>query len=139
MPDRASFPYTFAHYADLMDALMSHLGAEHYALYLMDYGAPVGYRLALKHPGRVTAMIVQNGKAYDEGLKAFWDPIKAFWADGSAAHREALAGLVTLPTTRPARRSTAEARVVKSCSAVQPSFVRPVSQPDVEGGVRRFK
>jgi pimeloyl-ACP methyl ester carboxylesterase len=123
----------------MMDGLMTHLGAERYALYLMDYGAPIGYRLALKHPGRVTAMIVQNGNAYDEGLEAFWDPIKAFWADGSAAHREALAGLVTLPTTRPARRSTAEARVVKSCSAVQPSFVRPVSQPDVEGGVRRFK
>lgn len=100
MLDRASFPCTFAHYADLMDALMSHLGAEHYALYLMDYGAPVGYRLALKHPGRVTAMIVQNGNAYDEGLEAFWDPIKAYWADGSAAHREALAGLVTLPTTK---------------------------------------
>ena len=56
----------------------------------MDYGAPVGYRLALKHPERVTALIVQNGNAYDEGLKDFWDPIKAYWADGSEAHRAAL-------------------------------------------------
>jgi pimeloyl-ACP methyl ester carboxylesterase len=100
MPDRASFPYTFAHYADLMDGLMNHLGAERYALYLMDYGAPVGYRLALKHPERVSAMIVQNGNAYDEGLEAFWDPIKAYWADGSAVHRDALAQLMTLPTTK---------------------------------------
>ena len=54
----------------------------------MDYGAPVGYRLALKHPERVTALIVQNGNAYEEGLKAFWDPIKAYWADRSQEHRE---------------------------------------------------
>ena len=52
-------------------------------MYVMDYGAPVGYRLALKHPERVTALIVQNGNAYEEGLKEFWDPIKAYWADSS--------------------------------------------------------
>ena len=63
------------------------LGIKDYVIYLMDYGAPVGYRLALKHPDRVTALIVQNGNAYEEGLKAFWDPIKAYWADGSDAHR----------------------------------------------------
>ena len=61
----------------------------------MDYGAPVGWRLALKHPERVTGLIVQNGNAYEEGLKDFWDPIKAYWADGSDAHREALHVLVT--------------------------------------------
>ena len=70
------------------------------APYVMDYGAPVGYRLALKHPERVTAIIVQNGNAYEEGLKAFWDPIKAYWADGSAAHREALNSLVAPATTK---------------------------------------
>ena len=69
-------------------------------MYLMDYGAPVGYRLALKHPDRVTALIVQNGNAYEEGLKAFWDPIKAYWADGSEAHREALGFLVAPETTK---------------------------------------
>jgi pimeloyl-ACP methyl ester carboxylesterase len=98
-PDHTQFAYTFGHITDLMDGLVGQLGARRYTLYLMDYGAPVGYRLALKHPERVSAMIVQNGNAYDEGLQAFWDPIKAYWADGSAAHREALAKLVTLPTT----------------------------------------
>jgi pimeloyl-ACP methyl ester carboxylesterase len=100
MPDRAAFAYTFAHYADLMDALMQQVGAKRYTMYLMDYGAPVGYRLALKHPERVSGMIIQNGNAYDEGLGAFWDPIKAYWKDGSPAHREALKGLQTLPTTK---------------------------------------
>src|SRR6267154_6193245 len=76
MPDHAKFAYTFAHYADLMDGLLDQLGAKRYAMYVMDYGAPVGYRLALKHPERISALIVQNGNAYDEGLKEFWDPIK---------------------------------------------------------------
>jgi pimeloyl-ACP methyl ester carboxylesterase len=99
-PDHMAFAYTFAHYADLVDGLLGQLGAKQYAMYVMDYGAPVGYRLALKHPERVTALIVQNGNAYEEGLKAFWDPIKAYWADGSAAHREALAVLVQPATTK---------------------------------------
>src|ERR1700730_1781968 len=89
-PDHRKFAYSFAHFADLVDGLMGQLGAKHYAMYVMDYGAPVGYRLALKHPERVTALIVQNGNAYEEGLKAFWDPIKAYWADPSQAHRQAL-------------------------------------------------
>ena len=69
-------------------------------MYVMDYGAPVGWRLALKHPERVTGLIVQNGNAYDEGLKEFWDPIKAYWSDGSEAHRSALYALVAPETTK---------------------------------------
>ena len=99
-PDHTQFAYTFGHYADLMDGLMGKLGAKSYAMYVMDYGAPVGYRLALKHPERVSALVVQNGNAYEEGLKAFWDPIKAYWADGSPAHREALNVLVAPETTK---------------------------------------
>jgi pimeloyl-ACP methyl ester carboxylesterase len=99
-PDHNQFAYTFAHYAEIVDGLLAELGVEKYAVYLMDYGAPVGYRLALKHPERVTALIVQNGNAYEEGLKAFWDPIKAYWADGSEAHRAALAFLVAPETTK---------------------------------------
>lgn len=98
-PDHAKFAYTFGHYADLVDGLLDQLGAKSYAMYVMDYGAPVGYRLALKHPERVIGLIVQNGNAYDEGLREFWNPIKTYWADGSAKSREALSGLVTLPTT----------------------------------------
>jgi len=99
-PDHRKFAYSFAHFADLVDGLMGQLGAKHYAMYVMDYGAPVDYRLALKHPERVTALIVQNGNAYEEGLKAFWDPIKAYWADPSQAHRQALYVLVEPATTK---------------------------------------
>src|SRR5688572_4683944 len=99
-PDHRKFAYTFARYAELVDLLMGQIGAKSYAMYVMDYGAPVGWRLALKHPERITGLIVQNGNAYDEGLKEFWDPIKAYWADHSEPHRQALNVLVTLETTR---------------------------------------
>jgi pimeloyl-ACP methyl ester carboxylesterase len=99
-PDHTAFAYTFAHYADIVDALMQELGAGSYAMYVMDYGAPVGYRLALKHPERVTALVVQNGNAYVEGLGAFWDPIKAYWAENSPARRAALNVLVAPETTK---------------------------------------
>lgn len=100
VPDRAQFTYGFAAFADLVDSLMGTLGAERYALYVMDYGAPVGYRLALKHPERVTALVVQNGNAYEDGLSPFWSPLKAYWADGSQANREALRAGLTTEATR---------------------------------------
>jgi pimeloyl-ACP methyl ester carboxylesterase len=100
MPKHTEFSYTFGRYAELMDGLLQQLGATHYAVYVMDYGAPVGYRLALLHPERVSALIVQNGNAYEEGLKEFWDPIKLYWSDGSAAHRKALSVLVAPATTK---------------------------------------
>lgn len=100
-PDRRTFDYGFARYAELMDGLLTQLGAERYALYVQDYGAPVGYRLALRHPQRITALVVQNGNAYDEGLKEFWDPLKAYWADsGNSARRNALRAGLTPAATR---------------------------------------
>jgi len=99
-PDRARFQYSFAKLTDVVDALLTRLAVKRYALYVMDYGAPVGYRLALRHPERVTALIVQNGNAYAEGLREFWTPIKAYWASGSPAHREALRAGTTLEATR---------------------------------------
>ncbi len=99
-PDRPGFAYTFDRFAELIDALLDQLGVTRFAMYVMDYGAPVGWRLALKHPERVSGLIVQNGNAYDEGLKEFWDPIKTYWADGSDASRAALKKLMTLETTK---------------------------------------
>jgi pimeloyl-ACP methyl ester carboxylesterase len=100
MPDRKDFPYTFAKYTELVDGLLEQLGATRYALYVMDYGAPVGFRLALRHPERITALIVQNGNAYEEGLEKFWDPIKALWAKDTPATRDALRFLVRPETTK---------------------------------------
>jgi pimeloyl-ACP methyl ester carboxylesterase len=69
-------------------------------MYVMDYGAPVGWRLALRHPDSITGLIVQNGNAYEEGLKEFWDPIKDYWSDASEAHRGRLNMLVAPETTK---------------------------------------
>lgn len=99
-PDRKQFNYTFARFADLMDGLLNQLGAKRYALYVQDYGAPVGYRLALKRPEAITALVVQNGNAYEEGLREFWKPIKAYWADGAKENREALRAGLTPAATR---------------------------------------
>jgi len=100
MPERAKFNYTFARFAKLTDGLLTQLGVKRYALYVNDYGAPVGYRLAIKHPERVTALVIQNGNAYAEGLKDFWAPIKAYWASGSQKDRDALRAGTTLAATR---------------------------------------
>ncbi|MBB3594976.1 MULTISPECIES: alpha/beta fold hydrolase [Rhizobiaceae] len=99
-PDHTKFEYSFGHYADIIDTLLTKLGATKYSMYLMDYGAPVGYRLALKHPDRITGMIVQNGNAYDEGIRDFWNPIRAYWKSGATKDREALSVLVAPETTK---------------------------------------
>ncbi len=98
-PDHKAFAYTFDNYANLIEGLTEQVGADRYALYVFDYGAPVGFRLAAKHPDRVTALVVQNGNAYDEGIAGFWDPIKAYWTSNGPAEREALRWLTTSPAT----------------------------------------
>lgn len=100
VPDRKDFKYGFAKFAELVDGLLTQLNAKQYALYVMDYGAPVGFRLALRHPERVTALVVQNGNAYDEGLKEFWKPIKAYWANDTADNRNALRAGMTPAATK---------------------------------------
>ncbi len=100
MPDRSKFSYTFDNYAQVVGKLIHQLGVNRYALYVMDYGAPVGFRLAAKNPERVLALIVQNGNAYDEGLEKFWDPIKAYWGTGGSTEREAIRWLTSLAATK---------------------------------------
>ncbi|WP_292913397.1 alpha/beta hydrolase [Nitrosomonas sp.] len=100
MPDRDKFAYTFDNYAQIVDKLMQQLGVNRYAIYVMDYGAPVGFRLASSHPERVTALIVQNGNAYNEGLEQFWDPINAYWETGGSTEREAIRWLTSIKATK---------------------------------------
>lgn len=99
MPSVDEFEYSFANIASIVDELLERRGFDSYMLYLMDYGAPIGYRIAVEHPERVTGLIVQNGNAYDEGLREFWDPIKKFWRSGAAEDGDALRGLLTLGAT----------------------------------------
>ena len=100
MPSLDEFDYTFDRLAEIVEALTEKLKLNSYSIYLMDYGAPVGYRLATKHPERVQALIVQNGNAYDEGLREFWDPIKKYWADKTPENAKPLRGLLTLGATQ---------------------------------------
>lgn len=100
MPSRETFEYSFANFANVVDKFVTQKGVSSYALYLMDYGAPVGYRLFAKHPERVSGFIIQNGNAYEEGLLDFWKPIKNYWADASTENRDALRGLLTLDATK---------------------------------------
>ena len=79
MPDHKSFSYTFENLANVMSDFANKLGIEKYIVYLMDYGAPIGLRMALKNPQKIAGLIVQNGNAYEEGLREFWNPMKRYW------------------------------------------------------------
>ncbi|MFT5422805.1 MAG: pimeloyl-ACP methyl ester carboxylesterase [Phycisphaerales bacterium] len=98
-PAAEDFEYSFDHLASIVDELLERVGAEEYVLYVMDYGAPVGFRIAAAHPERVAGLIVQNGNAYEEGLEEFWNPIKTYWADPSAENGDALRGLFAIDAT----------------------------------------
>ena len=88
--DRGQFKYTFENLASVIDRFTQTIGLERYAIYVFDYGAPVGFRLALAHPERVTAIISQNGNAYEEGLSEGWNPIQRYWKQPTAENRAAL-------------------------------------------------
>ena len=100
MPAADAFEYSFANIAQMMTTLLDRKKVDRYAVYLMDYGAPVGYRMFAADPERVSGFIIQNGNAYEEGLRDFWDPIKAFWADPSAENGDKLRGFLTLDATK---------------------------------------
>jgi len=100
MPTVDKFEYTFDNMAQIIDRFVETLSIEKYSLYMMDYGAPIGYRLFSKHPEKVQAFIVQNGNAYDEGLEEFWEAIKAWWKDKTFENEKKLHYLVTAETTK---------------------------------------
>jgi pimeloyl-ACP methyl ester carboxylesterase len=100
MPPRESFAYTFDHLADVIDRFTEVLGFDRFAVYVFDYGAPTGFRIASRHPERITAIISQNGNAYEEGLSDGWNPIRAYWRDPSRENREVLRDMLKPETTR---------------------------------------
>jgi pimeloyl-ACP methyl ester carboxylesterase len=99
LPPRSEFKYTFENVAKVTDRFTEVMGFDKFALYIFDYGAPTGLRIALKAPERITAIISQNGNAYEEGLSDGWNPIRAYWKDPSDANRQALRALLKLETT----------------------------------------
>jgi pimeloyl-ACP methyl ester carboxylesterase len=100
MPSREAFRYTFDNIARVIEHFTEVIGFDRFAIYVFDYGAPTGFRLALSHPERITAIISQNGNAYEEGLSEDWAPARAYWEDPSPANREALRAMQTPEATR---------------------------------------
>jgi pimeloyl-ACP methyl ester carboxylesterase len=99
MPAPAEFEYTFDHLAAVIDHFTEVIGLDRFAIYVFDYGAPVGFRIAARHPDRITAIISQNGNAYEEGLSDSWSPLQAYWKDPSPANRDAVAAMLQPETT----------------------------------------
>src|SRR5215467_7097403 len=99
MPPRTGFTYTFDNIAQVIERFTEVLGLNRFAIYVFDYGAPTGFRLAVRHPERVAAIISQNGNAYAEGLSDGWKPIRAYWEDPSQTNRDALRAFLAPETT----------------------------------------
>jgi pimeloyl-ACP methyl ester carboxylesterase len=99
MPSRDRFSYTFAKLAEVIERFTEVVGLVHFAIYVFDYGAPTGFRLAVRHPERIAAIISQNGNAYEEALSNGWNPIRAYWEDPSPANRNALRSFLAPETT----------------------------------------
>lgn len=100
MPSRSEFTYSFDNVADVIDRFTEVVGFDRFAVYVFDYGAPTGFRIAVRHPERITAIITQNGNAYEEGLSEGWNPIRAYWQDATAENRNALRAMLAPETTR---------------------------------------
>jgi len=99
-PDHKTFQYTFDHLAEVIGDFVEQIGLKRFAVYVFDYGAPVGFRLALHYPDRISGLISQNGNAYVEGLSADWAPVRAYWENPTQQNRDALRAFSSLETTR---------------------------------------
>jgi pimeloyl-ACP methyl ester carboxylesterase len=99
-PPVDAFDYSFDHIAEMIEKFIQGLQLKRFSMYLQDYGAPIGFRIATKHPDWIEALIIQNGNAYEEGLKDFWIPIKAYWQNRSKENEEALRKLLTIDATK---------------------------------------
>ena len=99
-PERGAFDWTFEGLSHVVERFTEAVGLRRYAVYVFDYGAPAGFRLAARHPERVSEIVTQNGNAYAEGLLSDWDPIRRYWQEPTAAHRDALRAILTLDGTK---------------------------------------
>ena len=135
MPPRRAFRYTFDNLAGVIDRFTQVVGLDRFAVYVFDYGAPIGFRLAMRHPERITGIVSQNGNAYEEGLSDSWNPIRAYWQDASQTNREALRAFLSPETTVsqythgvriPQRRSQPGYRTGTRASRKPRSLLRPI-------------
>lgn len=133
-PDAAHFGYTFDHLTEVMARFTDAIGLERYALYVFDYGAPVGLRLAAQRPERVTALISQNGNAYEEGLSEGWNPIRAYWEDRSEANRHALRAFLKVETTmfQYMHGETDTARIAPESHTLDQHFLDRAGNDDIQ-------
>jgi pimeloyl-ACP methyl ester carboxylesterase len=132
-PDPKKFAYTFDHYAEIMNHFTEALGLSRYTLYMQDYGGPVGFRMALAHPDRIEALIVQDAVAHNEGLGANWKTRRAFWADRAANESTLRTNLLslrrrgramsgTIPTWNAMTRISGPMNLPFSTSPARPTF-----------------
>ena len=100
-PAAGKFEYSFAHLTDVMDDFLNAIGVQKYSIYVMDYGSPIGFRLFVKHPDRISAIVTQNGNAYEEGLSPFWaEFLEPYWKERNAETEKKVRGLLTPETTK---------------------------------------
>lgn len=132
-PSPARFTYTFDRLADTMELFTEALGLSRYALYIFDYGAPVGLRLALRHPERVTAIITQNGNAYEDGLSAAWNPIQKYWESPTPQNRAALKAFLEPEATKwQYTHGTEESRVAPESYALDSALLARPGNEDIQ-------
>jgi pimeloyl-ACP methyl ester carboxylesterase len=132
-PDPSHFRYTFDRLAGVMEQFTEALGLSRYALYIFDYGAPVGLRLAIRHPERITAIVSQNGNAYEEGLSAGWNPIQKYWEHPSPENRSALKGFLTPESTKwQYTHGTDESRVAPESYALDSALLARPGNEDIQ-------
>lgn len=132
-PSPSRFTYTFDRLADVIEQFTHVLGLTRYALYIFDYGAPVGLRLALRHPERISAIVSQNGNAYEEGLSTGWNPIQKYWADPTPENRAALKAFLAPEATKwQYTHGTVESRVAPESYALDSALLARPGNEEIQ-------
>lgn len=132
-PSRSQFGYTFDHLAEVMDRFTEAIGLTRHAVYIFDYGAPVGLRLAIRHPDRITAIVSQNGNAYEEALSAGWNPIQRYWANPTAENRNVLKSFLSPDSIKwQYTEGTDESRIAPESYALDSALLARPGNDDIQ-------